>query len=363
MADKRKVLIVQAHNLGDAVISTALVETIARGLPAAPIDVVTRPEIASIFTNSPCVNRVFTGRFPMGSMRDFGLRDAIALASLIGRLRLQGYTDVVNLAGDFREEFLGRLISHRNNWTPAWSKDHPCSMVIRRSAVRLANRPVFISRDKPNIYDAASILGSTVGGVSAEKSALYTPDKKRIAWEPNKKTIGIHPMASQPWRRWDLERWRHLVQLLIMRDVNIQVFGAPSEAEQLKEYFGSCDEAKIRIMTGSLPEYFLAVSKVQVLLCHDSFASHVAFAIGVPTVFLNGANDADAWAPPGSIVLAAGPGLECYPCYNRPTCLGKSKEFACIRDISTASVMEAVWDALRDHSIDRPLLPTLLGKG
>jgi heptosyltransferase III len=359
MADQRKILIIQAHNLGDAVISTALVETIARGLPAAQIDVVTRPEIKSIFAHSPFVNCVFTGRFPMGSMDDFGLKEAIALARLIGQLRGRGYTDVVNLAGDFREEFLGRLISHRYNWTPAWSKGHPCSKVIRHSTIRLANRPVFIPRDKPNIYDAASILGSAVSGVLAEKPALYTSAKKRISWAPSKRTVGIHPMASQPWRRWELERWRHLAQLLIMSDVDIHVFGAPSEAKQLNEYFGSFDNSKMRIVTGSLSDYFFAVSKVQVLLCHDSFASHVAFALGVPTVFLNGANDADAWAPPGSVVLAAGPGLACYPCYNRPTCFGTSKEFACIRDLSMDLVVEAVRNSLRDPSVDLRLLPAL----
>ena len=357
MADQRKILIMQAHNLGDAVISTALVETIARGFLTAQIDVVTRPEIEKIFAHNPLVNRVFTGRFPMGSMGDFGLKEAIALMRLIVKLRRQRYTDVVNLAGDFREEFLGWLITNRNNWTPAWSKDHPCSKVVRRSAIRFANRPVFIPREKPNIYDAASILGSAVGSITAEKSALYTPAKKRITWDPLRATVGIHPTASQPWRRWELEKWRLLAELLIMRDVDIHLFGAPSEAEQLNEYFGAFDKLRMRIVTGSLSDYFVAVSKVQVLLCHDSFASHVAFALGVPTIFLNGANDADAWAPPGSIVLAAGRDLACYPCYNRPICFGTSKEFACIRDLSIDRVLEAVWSALRNSSINRHHLP------
>jgi heptosyltransferase III len=357
MTEQRRILILQAHNLGDAVISTALVETIARGLPTAQIDVLTRPEIGQIFAHNPSVNCVFTGRFPMGSVHDFGPRQMLALPRLMGRLRRRGYTDVVNLAGDFREEFLGKLVSRRDNWSPAWSADHPCSKVIRRSAIRIANRPIFIPANKPNIYDAASIMGTAVSGAAGQKSALYTAAKERIAWSPLENTVGIHPMASQPWRRWEIEKWQSLARLLVKREMDVHVFGAPSEAEELNEYFGILDKSRIKIVIGGLSNYFAAVSQVRVLLCHDSFASHVACALGVPTILLNGANDAAAWAPPGAVVLAAGPGLTCYPCYNRPTCFGSSEEYACIRHIAIDSVIEAVWVALRDTSSDRHPFP------
>jgi heptosyltransferase-3 len=353
MAKQRRMLIIQAHNLGDAVISTALIETIARGLPKAQIDVLTRPEIAQIFGHNPYVNCVFTGRFPMGSVHDFGLKEMFALPRLVGRLRRRGYTDVINLAGDFREEFLGRLVSHRDNWSPAWSAGHPCSKVIRRSAVSLSNRPIVIPANKPNIYDAASIMGTAVGGAASQKSALYTAAKERIVWKPVENVVGIHPMASQQWRRWEMEKWQSLARHLVAREMNVHVFGAPSETEELQRYFAPLDSSKIRIVTGSLSDCFAAVSRLRVLLCHDSFASHVACALGVPIILLNGANDAAAWAPPGAVVLAAGPSLTCYPCYNRPSCFGSSEEYACIRHISIDSVISAVWDTLNGTFNDR----------
>jgi heptosyltransferase-3 len=154
-----------------------------------------------------------------------------------------------------------------------------------------------------------------------------------------------------------MEKWQHLARLLLNSDLDVHVFGAPSEADELNRYFGSLDQSRIRIVTGGLSEYFAAVSQVQVLLCHDSFASHVAFALGVPTILLNGANDATAWPPPGTMVLAAGPDLPCYPCYNRPTCFGSDHEYACVRHISLDSVIEAVWCALKKTSNDRAAFP------
>jgi heptosyltransferase III len=359
MAEKRNVLILQSHNLGDAVISTALVETIACGLPTARIDVLTRPEISQIFALNPHVNRVFIGRFPMGSANDFGIREMLALPRLVGMLRGQKYTDVVNLAGDFREEFLGRLVSARDNWTPAWSVDHPCSKVIRRSAIRLANQPVFIPLNLPNIYEAAAIVGTAVSGGEAQPSALYTPAKRKMTWSPTERVVGIHPMASQPWRKWDMEKWQNLAKILIKCEIDVHVFGAPTDAEELNKYFGRLGTSRVKIVTGGLPDYFAAVSQVRILLCLDSFASHVAFALGVPTILLNGANDSAAWAPPGAVVVAAGPGMKCYPCYNRPTCFNSSTEYACIRDIAIDSVVEAVWNALESSPSDRHLFPLL----
>jgi heptosyltransferase III len=357
MAEQRRILVVQAHNLGDAVISTALIETIASGLPTAQIDVVTRPEMGQIFAHNPSVHGVFTGRFPMGSVRDFGLKEMLALPLLLNRLRGRGYTDVINLAGDFREEILGKLVSHGDNWSPEWSADHPCSKVIRRSAIDIANRPIFIPANRPNIYDAAWIMGTAVSGAAGERSALYTPDKKKIAWNPIENAIGIHPMASQPWRRWEMGKWQFLARYLVAQEMNVYVFGAPSETEELHRYFDSLDSSRIKIVTGCLSDCFTAISRLRVLLCHDSFASHAAFALGVPIILLNGANDAAAWAPPGAVVLAAGPGLTCYPCYNRPTCFGSSDEYACIGRIEIDSVIKAVWDVLKGSSRDQGSFP------
>jgi heptosyltransferase III len=347
MTEQRRILILQAHNLGDAVISTALVETIARGLPTAEIDVLTRPEIQPIFANNPFVNKTFTGRFPMGSVRDFGMKEMIALTILMSRMRSRNYTDVVNLAGDFREELVGRFISSRNNWTPAWAINHPCSQVVKRSRVKIANRPVFIPLNNPNIYNAASIMGSAVSGAAGQRSSLYTPSKERIVWNPVGETIGIHPMASQPWRRWEMEKWQFVARQLVESELQVCVFGAPSEANELQRYFGVLDKSRLRIVTGGLSGYFATMSQMRMLLCHDSFASHVAYALGVPTIFLNGANDADAWAPPGARILALGPAMTCYPCFNRPTCFDRSDEFACVRGISIDSVVDAVWSELK----------------
>jgi heptosyltransferase-3 len=346
MTGQQRVLIIQARNLGDAVISTALVETIAHGFPAAKIDVLTRPEIAQIFAHNPHVEEIITGRLPMSSLHDFGLKAALVLPGLMNKLRRKGYTDVVNLTGDFREEFIGRVITRKNNWSPAWAADHPCRKTIRPSIIRLANRPITIPSTTPNIHDAAAIIGTAVTSGTAQKPALYTPEKKRITWNPLERAVGIHPMASQPWRRWELEKWNLVAKALIENEIDVHVFGAPSEAKELTQHFCQLDASRISIVTGSLSNYFAAVSRMRVLLCPDSSASHVAYALGVPTILLNGANDATAWAPPGSTVLAAGPGLSCYPCYNRPTCFGGADEYACVRRIQMKSVLETVWEVL-----------------
>lgn len=352
MTGQRRILLLQARNLGDAVISTALVETVAQSPSVSSVDVLTRPEISKIFTDNPHVNEVFTARFPMGSLHDFGWKEALALPGLVRLLRRKKYTDVVNLEGDFREDLLASWITRNDNWSPHWAADHPCSKVVRPSVIPLANRPVPIPSSKPNVHDAVAVVGMAVAGTAAQKPALYTPARQKIVWNPQGRSVGIHPMASQPWRRWGFEQWNVVAKSLLERDMEVHVFGSPSEAGELKKHFGQLETSRLSIITGSLTDYFAAVSRMRVLLCPDSFASHVAYALGVPTILLNGANDAKAWAPPGSMVLAAGPELKCYPCYNRPTCFGSPDEYACVRRIDAHSVLQTVWEVLQGSSDD-----------
>lgn len=363
MTDQRKVLLIQARNLGDAVISTALVETVAYGLPASRIDVLTRPEISQLFAYHPHVGQVFTARFPMGSLHDFGWKEALALSGLVGRLRRQGYTDVVNLQGDFREELLGLLITRKRNWSPAWAPGNPCSKVVREPFYPLANSLVPIPRDEPNVHDSAATIGSAVTGAAARKPALYTPLKEQITWKPMGWAVGLHPMASQPCRCWELEKWVVVADRLIERGLDVYVLGSPAEAAELTRHFGHLDTAKLSLVTGNLENYFATVAKMRMLLCPDSFASHVAYALGVPTILLNGANDAEAWSPPGTTILAAGPGMPCYPCYNRPTCLGSDHEYGCVRRIEIQSVLDTVWGVLQmtaSQDTQIQALPTML---
>lgn len=347
MTHDRRVLLLQARNLGDAVISTALVETIAGGLPGTTVDVLTRPEIAQIFATNPHVSHVYTGRFPMSSLGDFGWKEALALPGLVRTMRRNGYTDVANLQGDFREEILGRVVSRRNNWSPAWPAGHPGGKVVRPSVVPVANRPVPIPDEVRNMHDAAALLSSAVSGTAAQKPALYAPDGTKHTWSPQEGAVGLHPMASQPCRRWDMEKWSALARVLADEKLDVHVFGSPGERQELDRHFAGSGMESVRIVTGNLQSYFAGVSRMRVLLCPDSFAAHVAYALGVPRILLNGANDAAAWAPPGTAVLAAGPGLSCYPCYNRPTCLGTDHQFACIRRIELSPVVETVRQVLQ----------------
>lgn len=337
-------------------ISTALVETIAQGLPGTKIDVLTRPAISSIFAHNVHVDQVFTAHFPMGSLHDFGWKEAFALRKVVAALRRRQYTDVVNLQGDFREEVLGSLIARKRNWSPSWPPGHPCRKVIRESVLPLANSPVLIPCDQPNVHDTVATIGRAVVGVTARRPALYTPAKKQLLWTPESRAVGLHPMASQLCRRWELAKWAVVAGRLIEQGLDVHVFGSPSEAEELTKHFGSLDTSKLRIVTGNLTTYFATVAKMRVLVCPDSFAAHVAYALGVPTILLNGANDAAAWAPPGTAVLADGPGMPCYPCYNRPTCIGTTHEYGCVRRIEIKSVLETVWEVLAGRSHQPELL-------
>lgn len=340
MTQRRKILLLQTRNLGDCVIGTALLETIRHGLPSARIDILTRPGMRSIFEGNPGVNKVYTGTFPMGSLSDFGVDEMLEIPRLLRALRSAQYTDVANCAGDFREEWLARIISSGNNWSPGWAEDHPCRKVHRQSWFPVANRRVSIETSQPSIYDAVTSIGLAMGATTRRGSALYDTLGHKIEWTPAAtRTIGIHPTASQPSRRWPMENWFEVAKALLAEGAKVHIFGSAAETEEFKTVFAGLESPSLQLESGSLSKFFTKLSNMDVLLCHDSLAAHTAHAIGVPIVLLNGSNDAAAWAPPGSTVLANGPRLACYPCHNRPTCIGSSHQYDCVQTITVESVL------------------------
>jgi glycosyltransferase involved in cell wall biosynthesis/ADP-heptose:LPS heptosyltransferase len=335
----RRVLLLHTRGFGDAVIGTSLAETVRSGLPSGKIDILTRPAMRSIFENHPSVDRVHTGILPTGYISQFGMKELFRLPKLVFDLRREGYTDVVNLAGDFREEMFGRIVSHGRNWSPRWTADHPCSKINRRSPFPLANRPIVIDSERMNAHECARVVGLAVGGRRGQRPSLYDASLERIVWKPFDRSIGIHPTASHKYKMWDAQMWQEVAGGLLRAGWDVYIFGSAEETPILNSILTSLDGNRLRVVSGDLQKFFDQLSRMRALLCHDSFAAHAAYAIGVPTILLNGGNDARTWAPPGATVLGRGPGMPCYPCHNMPTCIGSGHELDCLKKIPVESVI------------------------
>ena len=335
----RRVLLLQCRNYGDAVISTGLVQALGSCEPQPELHVLTRPWLRSVFTTNPFVSRVHEAEFPMGTDKRFGTRAALRLTRQVAKLRRLHFDVVVHMTGDVREITLGRLIAPKGNCGLLWEAGHPQRRIVRQAMERWVSMPVIIPPDELNIYSAAQRLASFLGARTPALPRLYDPTGTPYVHRPVERAVGIHMLAGQRCREWPPERWRELVKAIKKAGLDVVVFGAAADRERLTASLGDTLDERVELVTGSLDNFFLRLSRVRAFVGLDSFSIHAARAIGAPSIMLNGASRAEIWTPPGTEFLDGGAGLACHPCFNKPVCSSSASPYQCIRAIPEANVL------------------------
>jgi len=94
----------------------------------------------------------------------------------------------------------------------------------------------------------------------------------------------LHPFASNPEKRWPLEKFQ-----AVARKLNMPVRWCAGPEEPL--------ESAVRL--DNLYELGCWLARARVYIGNDSGISHLAAAVGVPTIALFGPTDPAIWAPHG----------------------------------------------------------------
>lgn len=335
---RRRILYIQARNLGDAVVGTGLIEALGRSDSDLGISVLTRPEFREIYENSPLVSEVFYASFPMGTAKNFNFSTGLKLARTIATLRRMRFDQVVHVSGDFRENLLGWAISPSTNTGVAWENGHPQAKMVRRGCEGYVPNLIRVAADEHSVYSAVQRVASALEAAAPARSRLYDASGEPYAHRPGGDQLGIQPTASQECKLWPPERWRELIAIIRASGLRVAVFGAPADRSYLEACLPSVDDPGVEIFTGSLASFFRNLQSVRALVGLDSFGIHAAHAIGTPTIMLYGANIPTVWTPPGTLTVSNSAPPSCYPCMNQPTCTREDHPYSCIREIPVAAI-------------------------
>ena len=158
----------------------------------------------------------------------------------------------------------------------------------------------------------------------------------------------MHPGSQLPSRRWSIDRFARVANALAQRGLRVVVTGSAGEA-------GIAAELARRMvtqphdMTGRTTIWQLGalVQGASVVVANDTGISHIAAALGTPSVIVSCGADPERWAPRDRTrhrVLAAP--APCRPCGYRacPTAhecsTGTTVEdvLACIEDLREVEV-------------------------
>jgi heptosyltransferase-2 len=110
-------------------------------------------------------------------------------------------------------------------------------------------------------------------------------------------TIALHPGSGGERKNWPLELWLALAEQLVERG-SLLFIGGEADQARLAAMRARFQQARV-VFAENLPLPHLAavLERAAIFVGHDSGISHIAAAVGTPSVLLFGPTDPAIWAP------------------------------------------------------------------
>jgi ADP-heptose:LPS heptosyltransferase len=282
---KEKVLVVATTALGDSLLTTPLVETLAHHLGPERVSLLVKTPYVGLYQNDPRLHRVFSVR---GKYRWENLR--AELRADPHRIALLANLTEPDLVPCLWWSGVRGFLRYRSRWTryPAW----------------IANKDMLRRPGSPNYATGHAIENNLAMaealGLEPTTHQLALPHLKEVK---RARVVLIHPGASRAIKRWPVENWARLGDAIATRfNVKIGLTGDRSE-RPLTEEIQHRMKAQVMKLAGVplLPLLARTQAGSLAFISGDTGPYHLALAVGCPTVTLFAPTDR------GSSIEACGP--------------------------------------------------------
>jgi heptosyltransferase-3 len=116
-------------------------------------------------------------------------------------------------------------------------------------------------------------------------------------------TLGFHVGSGSPQKNWPIDHWLAYIQRIHNLFGDFLLVGGEADEMAVREFLARCNIPHLRtLLNASLPNLCQALNDCALFIGHDTGVTHLAAAIGTPTVALFGPTDPDLWAPLGEHV-------------------------------------------------------------
>ncbi len=309
-----------ANWVGDAVMSVPALALVRARFPKASISILARPWVAGLYGREPFCDELIPYEAPKGA---------------------RGFTAKWKVARELRSRKFDCAILFQNAFEAAalvWTARIPIRIGYARDARSpLLTHPIPVphSDETPPhhrfyylelLKRAGLVEGYPITGsirLSGARAAAEAGRKRFDAACLRGPVIGVSPGAAFGGaKRWLPERFAEAAARVAReRNAAVAVFGSPDEmqvCETVRENIEAVGEQCLNFAGGtSLGEFIELAAACELFLTNDSGPMHMASALGVPTVAIFGATDAEATGPTGDLSRVVREQVECSPCLLR----------------------------------------------
>lgn len=323
LAKKNQILIIRPGGIGDAVLLASSVRCLKNIHPHIHITILAEQRNAGVLSLISGVDNVLSYDIPYEFIQALlGRYDVVIdteqwyrLSAVVARL----VRAPMKIGFDTNER--RRMFTHCVRYDPcAYESDN------------------FLALLKPLEVDSLHDAGTVSLSVPPQS---VTTAKQLLQPLGSESFVAIFPGASIPEKRWGVQRFRQMAEMLSVFRIRIVLVGGTEDREQGEVITIGGLGLNLAGLT-SLSETAAVIQRSALLVSGDSGVLHIAAGLGVPTVSLFGTGMTKKWAPQGDRHIVINKGLPCSPCTtfgNTPPCPVEAK---CMQEITVDEVVNAV---------------------
>lgn len=315
--DVKGILVIRGGAIGDFICTMPVVSALRKALPLTPLSLVSYDRVLPLARATGC----FAGTRSIESRGFAGFFGAQKCAKIGAPLR-----DLRQLDPDWMEFFgsFGMIISFL--YDPDEVLEQNLSRCRVKTILTMDPRPV----DRHVCEHLCSILNRVA--IFPER---FDPSIDLAGCGPSApaEAVAIHVGSGSAKKNWALSRWRDLLKFLLSRGLPVKVIEGEADAERTSQLLEGIDRTRIDVIRAKpLLEVASILRSVRLFIGHDSGITHLASAVGAPTLALFGPTHPHLWSPRG----------------NQARVLWKNR----VWDPATSSPLETAEISVDDNSLD-----------
>jgi ADP-heptose:LPS heptosyltransferase len=322
---KPRLLVVELHHLGDAVMSLPFLRGAAT---AFEIHVICRPDTTAVYRLLPDPPLLLPWTPPWDTSTT--LRQTLhALRAKGTELRTHAFNHAACAWADARAAILmaatgaPRRIGFPMTRANYYAARHPWRarrLLLGRLLERAA--PLFgypsllttaLHRRSPSQHhlECWNLIASALGIQPDHATPWFPATPTPLPRPHDKPLLAFHRHARLPTKQWPMEKWDALLADPALQSSHTLVELLPPGATPHPA-------ATLHLPTPDLPTLASAIASCDALLCHDSLPAHLAAALGKPVATIFGSGNPDWFAPWRNQHLAIRkPVCPLHPCIDR----------------------------------------------
>ena len=362
MKTPQRVLVIITRRIGDVLLATPLIRSLKQAWPQAHIDALVFTGTESVIAANPDLHSVITIAERPGLWRHFKL-----IAGLLRRYDLA----VSCLPGD-RQTLYAWLFGKRRIAPLLDDPKHRWKKILLSQWVFFDNLNTHTVLMNLKLAELLPVPKKYEVVVSWSDATAASLDEHLSRQAPNQRLAVLHVYPKFNYKMWRAQGWSELAHWLADHGLRVVLTGSsePDELGYIEKIIPILPRDTLNLAGRlNLQQTACLLSRAAIYVGPDTAVTHIAAALGVPTVALYGPSNPVKWGPwpknhngehnpwkrlgsqrVGNVVLLQGPGA-CVPCLLEG-CDRHIESFSdCLQELKSEKAIAAMQTLLRQNTI------------